>query len=525
MRQPARPNPNKTPPTRTVQDPAPTKGWMSQENFAEADPQSAVILRNMFPEADAVRVRRGCVLYASGMTGIVETLLVYTSASASRLFAAAGANIYNITTGGAVGAPALTGLTNAYWAQAMFATPAGQFLVICNGADGVRTYEATAGWVNQTASITGTSGAVNTFADVTAHKKRLWFVPFNSTDLWYLPTESISGVAAKFPVGAQLKRGGAIMALDTWSVDAGDGLDDLFVAVSSEGELLIYAGTDPATSTTWSLVGVYNIGKPIGRRCLYRVGGDLLVVNEDGILPVSTAIKIDRAVAGQKSITAKIRQAYVLAVRRAAAVRGWEIVAHPLLNLALLNVPGSSSVPTQQFAFNTTTGSWGQYLGWDAATWAGFEDGIYFGAAGAVYRAEYGANDNGIPIRVEALPAFNHLGMRGRLKHVKLLRPYISTDIIDARPQFAVAIDYKVPGASSGSATASTDWFAWDVTAWDGPMVWYDTSIGTDWRGPANLGTVVSPYLRMDVDATAVGVEFEFRWIATDIVYEPGGIV
>lgn len=525
MRQPARPNPRKTPPTRTVQSAAPTKGWMSQENFAEADPESAVILRNMFPEADAIRVRRGCVLYATGLSGIVETLLIYTSASAGRFFAAAGANIYDITTGGAVGAPVLSGMASAYWAQAMFATPAGQFLVIVNGADGVRTYETTAGWVNQTTAITGTSGAVNSFVDVTAHKKRLWFVPVNSTDLWYLPTESISGVAAKFPVGAQLKRGGYIETMDTWSVDAGDGMDDLFVAVSSEGELLIYSGTDPSTSTTWSLIGVYNIGKPIGRRSLFRVGGDLLVVNEDGILPLSTAIKIDRAVAGQKSITAKIRQAYVSAVRRAGTLRGWEIVVHPLLNLALLNVPGSSSTPTQQFAFNTTTGAWGQYLGWNAASWGAFEDGIYFGGTGAVYRAEYGANDNSLPIRVEVLPAFNHLGLRGRLKHVKMLRPYISTDIVGANPQFAVAIDYKVPGSSSGTASVGVNFMQWDVTAWDGPALWYDATVNTDWRGAANLGTVISTYLRMDVDATSSGVDFEFRWIATDIVYEPGGIV
>ena len=525
MRQPARPNPNKTPPTRTVQAAAPTKGWMSQENFAEADPESAVILRNMFPEADSVRVRRGCVLYSSGLGGLVHTLMPYTSANDSELFAAANGKVFKITTGGTAPAPDLSGKANDHWQQTMFATPAGQFLVICNGGDGVWTYETTAHWVDRTATITGTSGAVNTFVNVTAHKKRLWFVPVNSTDLWYLPTESIAGAAQKFPVGAQLQRGGYIMAMATWSVDAGQGMDDLFCAVSSEGELLIYSGTDPSTATTWSLIGVYTMGKPIGRRCMYKVGGDLLVINEDGVLPVSTIIKVDRAVAGQKAITAKIRQAYVEAIRRAATIEGWEICVHPLKNMALLNVPGSGSIPTQQFAFNTTTGAWGQFLGWSAETWAGFETSIYFGAMGVVYRAEYGANDNEVPIAVEALPAFSHLGMRGRLKHVKMLRPYISTDIVGANPQFAVAIDYKVPAAPSGTASVGTNFFQWDVTAWDGPAIWYDATVNTDWRGPANLGTVISPYFRMNVDASSSGVEFEFRWIATDIVYEPGGIV
>ena len=88
MRQAVRPNPRKTPQSRTVQNAAPVKGWMSQENYAEAEEQSAVILRNMFPEADAVRVRRGCVSVATGITGVVETLLNYTSADYSLLLSA-----------------------------------------------------------------------------------------------------------------------------------------------------------------------------------------------------------------------------------------------------------------------------------------------------------------------------------------------------------------------------------------------------------------------------------------------------
>src|SRR6185369_486578 len=138
MRQALRANRNKTPTARTAQEASPVKGWMSQKNLADADPQSAVILRNLFPEADAVRVRRGCIRHASGMTGIVETLMPYTSASASKLFAAASGKIFDITAGGAVGTPALTGMTHDYWESVMFATPAGQFLVIVNGANGVR---------------------------------------------------------------------------------------------------------------------------------------------------------------------------------------------------------------------------------------------------------------------------------------------------------------------------------------------------------------------------------------------------
>ena len=51
--------------------------------------------------------------------------------------------IYDVSSSGAVGAAAVSGLTNARHQHTMFATSGGQFLVICNGADGVRTYDGT----------------------------------------------------------------------------------------------------------------------------------------------------------------------------------------------------------------------------------------------------------------------------------------------------------------------------------------------------------------------------------------------
>ena len=88
MRKALRANPQKKPPTYTAQEPAPVKGWMSQENFAEADPQSAVILTNMFPEADAVRARRGHTEHATGMSGAVRSLLRYVPQGTAALFGA-----------------------------------------------------------------------------------------------------------------------------------------------------------------------------------------------------------------------------------------------------------------------------------------------------------------------------------------------------------------------------------------------------------------------------------------------------
>jgi hypothetical protein len=282
--------------------------------------------------------------------------------------------------------------------------------------------------VDRTAAITTPPGPGSLDAslavNVTAHKKRLWFVPVASTDLYYLDTEAVEGTAHKFPVGSLLKRGGYIMAMGTYSVDAGEGMDDLFVAISSEGEVIIYSGTDPASATLWQLVGVYHVGDPLGRRSLFQAGGDLMMIIEHGVVPISTALKMDKAVLGEKAATKNIKQAYVDAVARARLAQGWEICSFPLHNMALVNVPGTGSSPIQQFVFNTTTGAWALFEGYNARCWAEYQGHLHFGTDdGRVMHGEHGANDDGAPIILKMLPAFNHLKSPGRIKHVNATRP------------------------------------------------------------------------------------------------------
>ena len=75
------------------------------------------------------------------------------------------------------------------------------------------------------------------------------------------------------------------------SLDSGSGLDDVCIFVSDQGEIAVYQGTDPASASTWSLVGVYEIGKPLNKHASFGAGGDLAILTEDGIIPVSEALR------------------------------------------------------------------------------------------------------------------------------------------------------------------------------------------------------------------------------------------
>ncbi len=521
MRIAVRNNPQKIPKSLTTQIPFPVKGWTSQDSPVEAEEGTALVMDNWFPEAEGGRLRRGYASHATGLTNDVQSLMVFTSASATKMFGAANGEIHDVSSAGAVGAAVASGLSSNKWQHTMFSTAAGQFLVLANGADSVRNYDGSS-WTTPTINNVTSS----TLIHVVAHKFRLWFTQVNSTDLWYLATNAISGDATKFSVGGLLKRGGYIMACGTWSVDAGDGMDDLFVAWSSEGEIIVYQGTNPADAATWALVGVYNSGDPLGRRCMLPVGGDLALLTEDGIMPISELIKTDRAVASSKAITAKIRQAYVDAAQRARDEFGWQMIAHPLRNMALVNIPTTASDPTYQFVMNTVTGAWARFKGMAALSWAHFDNELYFGTAeGIVYKADVGGQDNGAAISAAVLPSYTHLSAKGRLKHVKMVQPIYSTDVVADPPSVSIAVNYETPTTGADEDSVTESFFTWDVSEWDGPDIWFGYTVNSDWRGSGNIGTVISPYTTVSIDASGGSADFRYRLTGWGVVYELGGVL
>ena len=51
--------------------------------------------------------------------------------------------------------------------------------------------------------------------------------------------------------------------------------------------MAVYQGTDPSDATKWSLVGVFKIARPIGKRCIVNVGPELIVITESGFVPLT----------------------------------------------------------------------------------------------------------------------------------------------------------------------------------------------------------------------------------------------
>jgi hypothetical protein len=409
--------------SRGMSIPAPVGGLNAIDEFEDMDPRDALILDNFFPDVYNVNLRKGYASHVTGLPATIESLMTYSSPTTSKLFAASSAGIYDVTSAGAVGAAVQSGLTSARWQWCNFATSGGNFLVLANGADSVRNYDGTTWTTPAIGSVTS-----STLIAVTPHKSRLWFVQKNTSDAWYLPASSIAGTAVKFPVGPFFRLGGKLQAIGALSHDGGNGPDDYLCFLSSRGEVLVYQGTDPASSTTWALKGQYRAGYPIGDRPLMQLGGDLVVITSDGAVSISKMLLLDRAEAAKAAVSYKVQTLFNRAVQDYGSNFGWQCLLYPKGNWALFNVP-ITTTRYEQYVMNIITGAWCHFTGMNSVCWGLLSENIYFGGSnGVVYHADSGRTDNMGPIYGELKGAWNYLKSRGVNKIVTMVRPVLQSN-------------------------------------------------------------------------------------------------
>ncbi len=492
--------------------PAPVSGWNARDSLADMASTDAITLINWFPMTSDVRIRPPFQQHVTGITGNVESLMEYASPTTHMLIAAANLSFYNVTSAGAVGAAQEAGHTNNRWQHVMFGTSGGSFLMAVNGVDTPRNFDG-ATW-NVTPAITGVGLTPEDLIHVNSFKRRLFFVEKNSLSFWYLAVESIGGTASEFDLGPLCSMGGSLMAMATWSVDGGSGQDDLAAFITTEGECLIYQGTDPSMSTAWSLVGVFRIGRPIGRRCYFKVGSDVVIVTEDGFFPLSKILRMGRT-DNSVALSDKIRGAVNEASNSYRSLFGWQPILYPAGQMGIFNVP-TSATTADQYVMNTITGAWAQFTNMNAFCWSQLSEAIYFGGNGKVYQFDAGSSDNGLDTETDMKTAFSYFGSRGRQKRWTMARPVFFSEA-GLTPAIGVNVDFEdgdPSGTTSYSSVGGTLWDTglWDVSAWSGaPQVF------KGWLSIAGIGYCAA--FRMQTATRGLTT----RLNSIDYMYEVGG--
>ncbi len=496
---------------------APIGGWNARDALGEMKPTDAAALINWWPLPSEVMVRNGQTNHATGLPGVVDTLMAYNGPATQKLFAVSGGSIYDVTSGGAVGAASVSSLTNSRWQHINFSTAGGNFLLAVNGADKLRGFDGTNWYADGdgTHDITGVDTA--TIVHINAFKTRAWMIQEDSLIVWYLGVNAISGAATSINFKSVATRGGYLMAMGTWTIDAGSGVDDHAVFITSQGEVLVYAGTDPSSASTWALVGIWQLGAPIGRRCFMKWQGDLLLITVDGVVPLSGALQSSR-VNPKVALTDKIQSAMASASTLYGSNFGWQLLFYPKANMLLLNVPVTAGDNQEQYVMNTISGAWARFQAWGANCWEIFQDEPYFGGNMIVGQAWDGTSDNGTAIATVGKQAFNYFGSRGQLKHFTMIRPIILTNG-SPEIQAILDVDFGDDGATALITVSPSSGGIWDSGIWDADEWGPELSISKDWQGVTGIGFCAAPRLESETSG------FQLRWVSTDVVFKKGGIL
>lgn len=511
--------------------PAPTHGWVENANIAGGVERSARVLENMFPTTLGVRARGGKAR-AAYVGAQAVSMFRYKSASAEKLFAATAAAVYDVTALNptTVPSPAFSSLSSGYFITAQLGTVGGEFLYAVNGSNDARLYDGTTWTAINGASTPAITGATtSTFSYVSVHKSRLWFIQKNTKTAWYLAQDSISGTASSFPLSGVFQKGGSLLFTATWSTDAGDGMDDRLVFVSTEGECAVYAGTNPGSATTWALEGLYQLPKPIGARCHMRAGGDLLIGTEAGLVSLSAAAAKDPNAMDVSAVSDPIALSWRVEMKRRATVgQPCEIIRWQREGSMFVTMPHSAGT---SFVANLQTGAWAKYTGWDIQCGCEFGGIFYFAErSGRIFSAETVSNDDGAAYycRVSYMPS--DLGAPSALKSVGLMQATlqsVETPVV----KLTLSSDYKVefPAPPSATAPSAIGGAVWDVSLWD-VALWDDDGTAFDivrpvyqtgWVSVGANGIRFAPQMQITMNGAGKPTA---ELMSIDIMVEQGGV-
>lgn len=495
--------------------PAPVGGWNARDSLANMAPTDAVTLDNLFPSVSSVILRGGYSNHATGMTGQVETLMTYNGGSTDKMFAIVGGEIFDVTSAGAVGAAAVTGLTNSRWEYVNITTSGGSYLYAANGVDKPRLYNGSTWTAIDGSSSPAITGVTTTNLHApTLFKNRMWFIEKDTLKAWYLPTASVGGAAQALDLSSVARMGGKLQAMATWTIDAGYGVDDNLVFITNQGEVIVYRGTDPSSASTWALIGVWQVGSPVSRRCVAKYGGDLLVLTLDGLIPLASALQSSR-LDPQVALSDKIQGAFATVTRQYKSNFGWGLLYNPLNNALIVNIPVATG-QQQQFVMNNITKAWCRFTNWYANCWALLGDQPYFGANGVVckgWTTDYADNDMAIPTR--ALQAFNYFESRGVIKYFTRGRPTIYTNGIPA-VTVGVNVDFQTADQVGALQFAPTSYGLWGQGLWNQALWGSDTVVSNNFVGLQGIGYCAG------VNFNSSSKNITLEWASTDIVYQLG---
>ena len=498
---------------------APVGGLNYRDPISNMQPTDALVLTNFIAKQQGVELRKGYKVNTETISHPVNSIFGFKSPTSSKLFAAADGDIYDVTTNPATLAVNNTGSTDNEWNTVMFSTPARSFLLAVSPGAGYWTYDSTDGWVKRTVTnLPANPTSVNVW------KQRVWFTAKDDSNVYYMDAvNAVTGSVTSFPMGSLLRSGGSVAALINWTLDAGVGIDDHLVVVGTQGDVGVWAGTDPTSSTTFGLKGVWYVGPVPTKGTFYTpFGGDVMILSESGLVPMSRLVN-GQFIEQQGGPASKIQEVLGPLIKRLRNSGYWNVFSVPAEDILVIQVPADGGT-FRQFAMNVTTGAWSEFQGMPMRCSTMLDGTLYFGSAdGVTYVGLHGNNDGalidgagGDSVVGEVQTAFQHFGTPANLKKFNMVKPLF---ISESQPQVKLRINVQFASIDVGGSPApfTNDVAYWNSAVWN-TATWVGSKTYQAWFGVAALGYYGA--IRMKVRGLPGTV-----FTASTLMMEQGGLM
>lgn len=510
--------------------PAPTNGINSITNLYGMDPRDCIFSVNIDATVYGMKVRPGYNEYANGMAGAaIQTVIPYTGSmddeSENRLWAANSDGIYNIS------ATTTTPVKDVDWAIknapsgrcsfSQFTNDGGaHFLLVADEENGLQLYtESTGVW--SVPAIVGPSGGAADIVFVMSWKNRMWYIEQNSTSAWYSDVGVFGGTLTEFNFGSRFRYGGILSVLADWTLDSGEGPDDYIVAVSSAGDVIVYAGTDPSSSATFGLIGLWFIGAvPFGRRIISLYGGDMLVLSTYGLISMGALLQGKDPFSLEASLSWKIQSFINTAMQTTRNQFGWEIKIHPNISRLMISSPQEAGKQPTQYVYDLNLKAWSIWEAVPIITSEQYDSEMYFGtgATPRVFKME-GTVDNVLiaggtsdQIDWQFLTSYQDFQTPEQFKRMQFMRPIF---LSASQPSFQVKAFYDynlgslaVPPNAVAGATALWDAAIWDAAIWAGGEFAFQPAIGA-WGIGKTMAIAIRGRSLVETTFIACGVQWD----------------
>jgi hypothetical protein len=357
---------------------------------------------------------------------------------------------------------------------------------------------------------------------LTLYANRIFFVEQDSLVAWYLPANAIGGTALQFDLGPLMTLGGSLQVIATWTVDNAAGVQEYICFVSTEGEVLMYTGNDPANANSWAKAGHFYVGRPVGRRCIARWGSDMIIITTDGFIPLSKALLTDRSQL-TTAISDKISNLVSYDTGAYFNNFGWQAIFYPAGDKMVVNIPQITNTMQYQYVMNTITGAWCRFTGWNSNVFEVMGNDLYFGSDilnGFAYvsKADTGFSDDGAYIFGEAKTAFQYFGYPGRQKHISMAQPIFNVTG-DLTATLGIDMDFTDSYPAAQPSFTGSGGTLWNTALWN-TFPWSPgVSTKTDWQGLTGVGDAGALHMRIVNNRSLTS------WQAVTYVFRLGGVL